>query len=610
MVLQKNHRISDFFVPVDIPKKRGRGRPKKAKSNAGRRRGHAHTPVQVLIGSLKGVTATTKKQKPQVGAQRRFYGSTSEFGKKMQEIVYEYSVNGAMYKSIRKFSMKMALEVFDDAAVAETIRKRLGQHRKNKRQALGDAREDCALLKAGARDGLAETLALSDEKSKGMNWPALIDLVKKAEPSLDGRSCETAALSVLRTGRKGGILKKSNVRTHIQTSRRCEAGSAQNQLEWHKIKGAAIDALLEQHKQAELPGSTPLHDDVFDARAAHFIWNGDETCFMLGSDNKLHVVYGSSRRKKHELLTCDVRLSITLFRCGNSAGTQGPFIAVMKCKKIPELWTPAFMEQLGAPPGSCCIATENAFMTDIAWLELTKSLAPGMRQSDAVMQAHPELNALMSLDGFGSHTNSSAACAHFKEHSIGLLLESGNASQLAQAYDQDVAKKDKSNEKDVTGCLVRNGVAMPDQWDLLTAILACCTGVEYERAWKSSFKKVNFVVRPVPWLTWKEKPRIKESIAQAEANFVAARPNEHAARTLAKLPLLPKVWTNLPVAVRQRAVLYAQAHSYKSHEALSALRNILGWGLTDMASAIYICLALNLSSAPMFLTVMKTAVCS
>ena len=267
------------------------------------------------------------------------------------------------------------------------------------------------------------------------------------------------------------------------------------------------------------------------------------------------------------------------------AGKQGPLIAVMKCKHIPELWTPEFMQQLGCPPGSCCIPSEKAFMTDKAWLKLCESLAPGMRKSDAVMQAHPELHALMSLDGFGSHTNSSVACEFFRKQSIDLLLESGNASQLAQAYDQDVAKKDKSNEKAVTKCLISNGVAMPDQWDLLTAVVSVCHGAEYNRAWRSSFKKVNFVPRPVPWDIWKEKPRIKESIAQAEANFVAARPTDHAARVLAKISLLPKIWSNLTLAVRQRALTYAQAHGYKSQAALEALRKILGWGLADMASA-------------------------
>ena len=47
------------------------------------------------------------------------------------------------------------------------------------------------------------------------------------------------------------------------------------------------------------------------------------------------------------------------------------------------------------------------------------------------MKAHPELEALMSLDGFGSHTNSSAAMDAFQEHMIGILLESGNLSHIA-----------------------------------------------------------------------------------------------------------------------------------------------------------------------------------
>ena len=433
--------------------------------------------------------------------------------------------------------------------------------------------------------GMADALALNDEKSKGKNWPGLVKMVKKVKPNLDEKATMNAALSVLRTGRKQNIIKKTNVRSHMQTSRRCEAGSEQNQKEWHDVKGAALVALLVQHREAKLPEAPALDEEEFIERAKHFIWNGDETCFMLGTDGKLHTVYGSAKRKKHELLTCDVRLSITVFRCGNAAGVQGPIIAVMKGKNIPERWTPEFMETLGAPPGSICLPSANAFMTDEVWLQLVRSLAGGMRLSDEFMKAHPELEAIMSLDGFGSHTNSSAAMDAFQEHMIGILLESGNLSHIAQAYDQDVAKKDKSNEKDVTKCMINNGIAMPDQWDLLTAVISCCVGVEYERAWRGSFKKVNFVPCPVPWSAWKEKPRIKEAFAQAAANFVAARPVEHAARVLAKVPLLPKLWTNLPIAVRQRAIAYARAHSYKSQASLVVLKNILGWGLSDMVSA-------------------------
>ena len=140
-----------------------------------------------------------------------------------------------------------------------------------------------------------------------------------------------------------------------------------------------------------------------------------------------------------------------------------------------------------------------------------------MRAADDLMRARPDLPFLKSVDGYASHTNSSAAMKEFLKARGRLILESGNGSHIFQAYDQDVAKKDKSNEKGLTQALVARGKRMPDQWDLVAVVLSACVGSEYVAAWKSSFQKVNFVGNYVPWNTWITKDRIKEAFMQASA---------------------------------------------------------------------------------------------
>ena len=109
-----------------------------------------------------------------------------------------------------------------------------------------------------------------------------------------------------------------------------------------------------------------------------------------------------------------------------------------------------------------------------------------------------------------------------------LMLESGNGSHIFQAYDQDIALKDKSNEKGLTQALVARGKRMPDQWDLVAVVLSACVGSEYAAAWKSSFQKVNFVGNYIPWNTWKAKDRIKEAFLQASFLPILLRPEPHA----------------------------------------------------------------------------------
>lgn len=75
---------------------------------------------------------------------------------------------------------------------------------------------------------------------------------------------------------------------------------------------------------------------------------------------------------------------MTAVRCGNAAGVSGPTFVLLKGKEIKSGFTPAFMEQHGAAPGSRCIMAPSAFMTNEAWDDLAGDLADGIRAMPVV----------------------------------------------------------------------------------------------------------------------------------------------------------------------------------------------------------------------------------
>ena len=368
-----------------------------------------------------------------------------------------------------------------------------------------------------------------------------------------------------------------------------QVGSEQNQFEWHTTLQAAIEKTIAAHMEISNRSRVEVLTYI-----DHFLWNGDETCFMVGADGRVRVLYGSARRKNHELVLTDSRFSITCYRCGSAAGVQGPFVFVMKCANVPALWTPEFLVSLGAPLGSMVLPSLNAFMTDEVWAKISKVMPSGMRQCDVIMKEHPELPFLKSVDGFASHTNSSEAIAEYVKANGELVLESGNGSHIFQAYDQDVAKKDKANEKELTQILVSRGKRMPDQWDLLAVVLSACTGAEYSAAWQSSFQKVNFVGNYVPWPVWKTKRRIKEAFMQADARFLASRSPDSHKRSVAKLKLLPPQWKSLSSVAKDAVIALALSPEGETPNGLHKVKALTHWNWDQVGRWLTKCVTVEL----------------
>lgn len=54
----------------------------------------------------------------------------------------------------------------------------------------------------------------------------------------------------------------------------------------------------------------------------HFVFGGDETG-LQASGGDVRII-GDKAKKKHEVQTANSRLSATLYRSGNAAGSDGP----------------------------------------------------------------------------------------------------------------------------------------------------------------------------------------------------------------------------------------------------------------------------------------------
>ena len=88
-------------------------------------------------------------------------------------------------------------------------------------------------------------------------------------------------------------------------SRHSEAGSEQSQRECHDFKNTQIDKLVHDNMQA-----LGVSKDVILKILDHVIWGGDETCFQIGMDGTVRIIYAAANRKIHETLGSDIRLSI------------------------------------------------------------------------------------------------------------------------------------------------------------------------------------------------------------------------------------------------------------------------------------------------------------
>ena len=298
----------------------------------------------------------------------------------------------------------------------------------------------------------------------------------------------------------------------------------------------------------------------------HFFLNWDEEC-LLACDQHSAIV-GEKGRKKHERKIADSRESITMYRSGSAAGAQGPTGFIIKGKRCRTGFTSKFLTDNGAAPGSCFVLTENAFMTDAAWLELTRSVCQGIREMP-VIRDHPDWWVVKTLDGFKSHVNSPEALQVYWDHKILLIKEEGDSSHVNQPFDRLVAKADKLNMRSLLAMIKRKVV---DQWDLVHVGLGAVRAVK-PAAWVESFKKCNLHPKfRLPFQQWLDSI---DYFLEAGKQFKQESSED-------KYQLLPSWWHGMLADEKKKAVQIFETHASWSVPCLLQLHHELHIPMQDM----------------------------
>jgi hypothetical protein len=268
------------------------------------------------------------------------------------------------------------------------------------------------------------------------------------------------------------------------------------QYRWHSTVDSAFNFLREKNTGVTKDGKS------FGEVMPHFVFGGDETCF-LASNGEVKII-GDKQKAKHEVATAGSRVSITVYRCGSSAGVDGPtgFLPPGAYRK--SSYTDAYLLKHGAAPYSTIIMTKAGYMTEDAWVSMAPFMAKGIRELP-IIRDHPDWWVVKIIDGFGPHTSSVKAMQIYADakSKIALLKEEGDTSHVCQAYDQECAKADKRSMRTSLAFLrratqVTKGVI--DGWQLITVALAAVRELE-PSTWISSFKKVSCTRLPSPPLS-------------------------------------------------------------------------------------------------------------
>ena len=234
-------------------------------------------------------------------------------------------------------------------------------------------------------------------------------------------------------------LLKGLVTPQASTAKRTAAGDPELQRNWHKNVTKVYNDML-QHN-SKLVGAT-----LANKLMVYLVFNLDEECLL--ATGKTVKVVGSGSRTKHENQNGTSRLSISLVRCGCAAAkdTSGPTFFLIKGSERKPEYSDEFLENNGVAKGSSIIMTENAYLTDKAWSEITKKLTTGIRakvKNIAVQHGvdddiADQLQVVLALDGFKSHTNNYQQLIDLHKFDITVLCEERDSSHVNQVFDKFV----------------------------------------------------------------------------------------------------------------------------------------------------------------------------
>ncbi len=220
------------------------------------------------------------------------------------------------------------------------------------------------------------------------------------------------------------MLKKCKQKVQATTSDRANINTTQ-QYRWHR----AVDEVYDFMRTKNI-GLCKLSGKLFGEVMPNFIVGLDKMCLMSNCHGNLQV-FAAADKKKQEKLLQDCRCSITVMHTGTASGITGPTIFLLKGTKHRNNFNNDNLLRYGMAKGSTILMTENAYMTDDAWLEASKAIVKGYRQLP-FLKENEDWYITELLDGFKSHDNVLKAHEICADQLIISLKEESNSSHVNQ----------------------------------------------------------------------------------------------------------------------------------------------------------------------------------
>jgi len=277
---------------------------------------------------------------------------------------------------------------------------------------------------------LAETVKHRDEANNGMSRNEAIQLVMELAQMTNRTTAEGHCDHLVRQKRLRGVKNFGRtVKAQATASKRGRI-AVEQQLHRH----ATLQEALDFQREVNEPTNEQLEVEDF------FFGNLDETCLMAKADGSVRVI-ASAWKKKTKKNMDDSRASITSLRIGPASGTQGPFAFLAKGTQMDRKSITRLPKEQ-CPAGSQVVMLPSACMTDETWLKSAPMFTKGKHALE-VVKDHPDWWMTLTCNGFGSHAIDRANKI-FAECKMSIVNEEGDASQVSQSHDQQVAKKNKS----------------------------------------------------------------------------------------------------------------------------------------------------------------------
>ena len=220
-----------------------------------------------------------------------------------------------------------------------------------------------SLVSDESAEFLIQSSIRADRANDGHSQTEVINNVMELHPELNPVQSKNWVQRTWKNKHEGR-LKPRPIKAQKTTSKRSQCTVAQ-QYRWFKNYEKALTFLREKNT-----GLCRLTGKSFGELIDYFVCGADETCMAFDDQGNLKV-YGEAGRKKHEKKAGDFCGSITMYRLGTPMDHNGPTAFIMKGKNRKKGMTNKFLIDEGCAVGSTIAMTENAFMTDAAWQEIT-----------------------------------------------------------------------------------------------------------------------------------------------------------------------------------------------------------------------------------------------